>query len=107
MGPDVGEVEDVDALGGPRLLSLLAGHELDAHGPRRVVLPVDGLDEVLLHEVERLMEGLLGVGLVLLTLIREEVELGVHPLAVLKSAKCRRERAEPPLTLLISLRVWP
>lgn len=78
--PDVGQVEDVDALLLPSLTRLLLGHDLDLQSPSGVVTLLDRLEQVVLHEVVRLLGSLVGVGLVLLALIREHVELGIDPL---------------------------
>ena len=43
VGPDLGEIEDVVS----ERLSLGDGHRLDAESPRRVLLSVDGLEEIL------------------------------------------------------------
>ena len=43
LGPDVGQVEDVDFLLLPQILGLLGGHDLGFEGPLREVTFLDGL----------------------------------------------------------------
>lgn len=82
LGPDVGQVEDVDALLLPELLGLLGGHGLPADVPARVVLALNSIVQVLLRVIGAV------VGRILLgdegsALLALHVHLAVDPVAVL------------------------
>jgi len=80
--PDAPLTEHVDALFLEQLLRLLLAHGLNLHGPAGVLFPVDSLDQILGRVIGRDGGGLFrGEGLD--SLVREQVELGVNPLAFL------------------------
>jgi hypothetical protein len=82
LGPNVGQVEDVDALLFPELLGLLGGHGLPADVPTRVILALNGIVKVLLRVVGAVVGGILlgDEGSALLAL---HVHLAVNPVAIL------------------------
>jgi hypothetical protein len=82
LGPDVGQVEDVDALLLPQVFGLLGGHGLPADVPAREVLALDGVVQVLLRVVGAVVGGVL-LGHERGALLALHVHLTVDPLAVL------------------------
>ena len=76
--PDVGQVEDVDALLLPKLFSLLGCHRLELDSPRWVVALLDSVEKVLLRVIWRFICGLF-LGDEFGALARLHVHLGVHP----------------------------
>lgn len=80
LRPDLGQVEDVPA----ELLGLLGGQDLDIDGPAGIVALLDGLEEVLGVPVGVLGSQLAGLLIRerLVSLVRLEVDLGVHKGAV-------------------------
>lgn len=76
------DVKLTDLLLVPKLLGLCSRHGLNLHRPTRILLPINRLEEILGPVIRRQPRGILGrKGLD--PLIGEEVELGVHPFAVL------------------------
>ena len=82
LGPDVGEVKDVDLLLLPEILRLLGGHHLNSHGPRWIFSSFNGFVEVLLAVVGRLGSSLV-VGKSLVALVGLQVNLIIDPVAIL------------------------
>jgi hypothetical protein len=82
LRPDVGEIEDVDLLVLPEVLGLLGGHGLDLDVPSREVTLLNGVVQILLMSIGRVVVGVL-LGDEACTLLRLEVDLGIHPLALL------------------------
>lgn len=82
LGPDVGQVEDIDLLVLPKLFGLLRGHGLDLDGPAGIVTPLNGFVQVLLRIVGRILGRLL-LSDILDPLHGLHVELAVDPVVVL------------------------
>jgi hypothetical protein len=97
MGPDVGQIKDVDLLLLPSLLGLLLRHDLNLHGPRweaiisthsglrleiDLLSLLDRLVKILLSVIVRLGSSLVG-GKVGSSLIRDQMELSVVPLSLI------------------------
>jgi hypothetical protein len=82
LGPDVGEIEDVDLLVLPQVLSLLGGHGLDLDVPTGELAVLDGVVQILLMGIRRVVVGVL-LSDEACALLRLEVDLGVDPLALL------------------------
>ena len=57
LWPDVGQVKDVDLLLLPQLLGFFGRHGLPRNGPRRVFLALNGVEQVFLGEVWRIICG--------------------------------------------------
>lgn len=82
LGPDVRQVEDVDALVLPDILGLLGRHGLDLDVPAREVALLDRLVQILSREVGTVVERVL-LGDEVCALLRLEVKLHIYPVAVL------------------------
>jgi len=82
LWPDVGQVEDIDLLLLPKLLGLLRRHGLDVHGPTWKVSIFNGVVEILLRVVWRVIHGFL-LRDPFNTLVGFEVDLSVDPLPFL------------------------
>lgn len=82
LRPDVSQVEDVDALLLPELLSLLGGHGLPADVPARVVLALNSVVEILLRVVGAVVRRV-RLGHERSALLALHVHLAVDPIAVL------------------------
>lgn len=82
LRPDVGQVEDVDLLLLPELLSLLRGHGLEADVPARVVASLNGIEQVLLGVIRAVVGGVLLCD-ERVALLALHVHLCVDPVAVL------------------------
>jgi len=78
MGPHVGQVEDVDLLLLPKILSFLGGHGLELDTPFWEVTLLDSVEEVFLRVIGRVVGGIF-LGNELRALLRLHVHLGVHP----------------------------
>lgn len=82
LGPNVGQIEDVDLLGLPEIFGFLWCHGLNLNRPLGEVTPLDSLEEIFLRIVGAL------VGRVLLgnepgSLLGLHVELTIYPVAIL------------------------
>lgn len=82
LRPDMGQVEDVDALLLPHILGFFRRHGLDLDRPLGVLATLDGLVQILLRVVWRLVEGIL-LGDELGPLHGLQVDLAVDPFATL------------------------
>ena len=82
VGPDVGQVEDIDPLLLPQVLSFLGSHGLEADIPAGEVTSLDGVVQVLLRVVGAVV-GRVFLGDERCALLALHVHLCVYPLAVL------------------------
>jgi len=82
LRPDMGEIEDVDLLVLPEVLGLLGSHGLDLDVPTREVAVLNGVVQILLMGIRRVVVGIL-LGNEACTLLGLEVNLSVDPLALL------------------------
>jgi hypothetical protein len=82
LGPDVGQVEDVNLLLLPKVLGLLGSHGLNHDIPSRELAVLNGVVQILLVSVGGIVGRLL-LGDETSTLLGLEVNLGVDPLALL------------------------
>jgi hypothetical protein len=82
LGPHVGQVEDVDFLLLPKLFGFFWSHGLDFDGPLRIVTLLNGLVQVLLGIVGRVV-GRIFLGDEFDALLGLHVKLAVNPIIVL------------------------
>ena len=82
LRPDVCQVEDVDLLLLPEILSLLCSHCLNLNRPLGIITTLDGLEEILLRIIGTLVGGILLCD-ELGALLRLHVKLAVYPVSAL------------------------
>ena len=100
LRPNVRKIKYVDFLLLPELLSFLWSHRLEHHIPSWIVTLLDGVVEILLCEVWRIVCGIL-LGDESSALLALHVHLGIHPLTLLvdelKGVACVAMHLSPTL----------